>query len=317
MSVIIRESEIDVNIEEELEPYLEEHFNRHQIRGEKLQACSPFRHEKTPSFAVNLENGTWIDSGADDDSWRKGNFVKLLSYLMAVTYEEAEEYLWEKYRTIYADVDSLELFINLHDEETFEPISETVLDKYEDDFSYLYKRGITEKVQKGFNIKKDTKNDAVVIVWRDKNGQIINLKYRSIKDKKFWYLEDGQPIKRHIFGLHFIVEKGYDKCFVTESETDALYLWSFGIPAIALGSANLSKHQEKLLINSPINKLILAFDDDKAGYRCKLDVERRLQGVIDLFEMKMPWGCKDVNDIQPSKMKESIRKVQPLLPTFL
>lgn len=318
MTVIIRDQEIDVNIEEELEPYLEEHFNRYRVRGVKLQSCSPFRDEHTPSFAVNLDNGTWIDSGGIDEHWRKGNFTKLLAFLMAVTYQEAEEYLWEKYRTIYADVDSLELSLSLEVEDKPKRIvSPEELKPFMYRNTYLGNRGISEKVQRAFKVGYDREANAVVIAWMDKDGQVINLKFRSILDKRFYYLSDGQPIKSHIFGLNFIYRMNIKTAFVVESETDCMYLWTHGIPAIALGSASLSKAQEKLLINSPIESLVLAFDADKAGYRCKADCIRRLQGVLELWEMPIPQGCKDINDIPSANLVEATGKAKVIIPTFL
>lgn len=59
----IRDYELDVNIKEELDNF---EWSNEQVRGHKFQACSPFRDEKRPSFAVNLETGTWKDSGAVD-----------------------------------------------------------------------------------------------------------------------------------------------------------------------------------------------------------------------------------------------------------
>jgi DNA primase len=317
MAVIIREQEIDVDIQEELEPYLDE-FDKYRIRGNKLQSCSPFRAEKTPSFAVNLDNGTWIDSGAIDEHWRKGNFVKLLAFLMGVTYAEAEEYILEKYRTIYADVDSLELNIELNiEEKPYKVVTPEELKPYLFRNPYLTNRGIAEKVQRAFKVGYDRESQAVVIAWMDKHGQIINLKFRSIRDKRFWYLPDGQPIKQHIFGLNFIFKMNIKTVYAVESETDCMYLWSHGIPAIAFGSASMSKQQEKLLINSPIESLVIATDADKAGWRFKMDLIRRLQGVLELWEMPMPRGCKDVNDIPAHKMMEATGQAKIIIPSFL
>lgn len=316
MSVIIKETEVDVDIAEELEPYLDE-FNRYQTRGHKMQSCSPFRNEKTPSFAVNLENGTWIDSGADDEHWMKGNFTKLLAYLMRVTYAEAEEYLWEKYRTIYADVENWVLEVNLPEEKAYRTVTGEEIEPFLYRSPYLANRGITEKVQKAFKIGYDPKAKAVVFVWHDRKGQPINLKFRKIKDKIFWYLPDGQPIKQHIYGLHFFYRMDLKTAYVVESETDALYLWSNGIPAIALGSANLSKAQERLLLSSPIETLVLAFDKDNAGNRCRADVKKRLMGRMDLWEMPIPDGCKDINDIKADKLVEATGKAFRVIPSFL
>ncbi|WP_407708515.1 toprim domain-containing protein [Bacillus altitudinis] len=317
MAVVIDRQEIDVDISEELEPYIDM-FPKAKPRGIKLQSCSPFRDEKTPSFAVNLEDGTWIDSGAYDEDWRKGNFIKLLSFLMGVTYDEAKEYLWQKYRTIYTDMDNWELKISLAaDEESYRVVTEDELKAVAFRNPYLSNRGITEKVQRAFKIGYDAKSQSVVFAWHDWKGNVINLKYRSIRDKRFWYLEDGQPIKHHIYGMHFVHKMNLKTVYVVESETDALYLWSHGIPAIALGSASLSKAQERLILMSPIENLVLAFDNDKAGIRCMGDVKKRLMGKVDLWLMKIPTNCKDVNDIPTDKLIEATGQVERLLPKFL
>jgi DNA primase len=317
MAIIINEQEIGVDIAEELEPYLDS-FPKYRVRGIKLQSCSPFRDENKPSFAVNLENGTWIDSGAYQDDWRQGNFIKLLSFLMGVTYDEAKEYLLEKYRTIYADMDNFKLEIWMPEEhKPYRIVSREELEPFLYRNPYLTKRGITEKVQRAFKVGYDRDKQAIVLCWHDKHGQIINLKFRSITDKRFWYLEDGQAIKQHIFGLHFIFKMDIKTAYVVESETDCLYLWSHGIPAIALGSASMSKAQEKLILSSPIENLVLAFDADQAGYRCKRNVENRLQGSLSLWEMPMPRGCKDVNDIPSDRLIEATGKAKRLTPSFL
>jgi DNA primase len=316
MAVLIRETEVEVDIAEELEPYMDS-FSRARVRGEKMQSCSPFRHEATPSFAVNLETGVWIDSGAEDEHWMKGNFTKLLAFLMGVTYDEAEDYLWQKYRTIYNDMDNWVLEVSLPEEKEYKIVAKEDIKQYMYRSPYLANRGITEKVQRAFKIGFDTESKAVVIVWHDKDGNIINLKFRSVKNKIFWYLPDGQPIKQHIFGLHFIHKMKTKTVFVVESETDAMYLWSHGIPAIALGSASLSKAQEKLILNSPIESLVLAFDKDKAGARCREDVKKRLMGKVDLWEMPIPNGCKDINDIPQDKIMEATGKSYRVIPSFL
>lgn len=317
MAVQINEQELDVDIAEELEPYLDS-FPRYRVRGNKLQSCSPFRDEHKPSFAVNLEDGTWIDSGAYDEDWRKGNLIKLLSFLMGITYDESRDYLLEKYRTIYSDMDNFKLEIWLPElDKPYRTVSREELEPFLYRNPYLTNRGITEKVQRAFKIGYDIEKQAIVFCWFDKDGQIINLKFRSINDKRFWYLDDGQPIKQHIYGLNFIFKGEIKKVFAVESETDALYLWSHGIPAIAFGSASMSKAQEKLLLNSPIEHLVIATDNDNAGYRFRKDLEKRLMGSIDLSVMPIPYGLKDVNDIAPNRMKEATGNVERLVPSFL
>lgn len=313
--MLINDHEIDVDIEEELEPYLDE-FKGVRVRGNKLQACSPFRPEEHPSFAVNLDTGVFIDSGSSNEDWRKGNFTKLLSYLQGVTYEETEEYLLTKYRTILDDVENYTLDIQLAPVKTYKTIPTEDIQPYMFRHPYLGRRGISEKVQRAFRIGYDSEGEAVVFVWHDKDGNPINLKFRSVKDKRFWYVEGGQPIKQHIYGLHFFYKLNKTTAVVTESETDALYLWTLGVPAIALGSASLSKKQEELLLNSPIETLILAFDKDNAGNNARANVTARLLGKINLKDLVIARGCKDINDMTPEQVKYSVKNVSEISLSF-
>lgn len=314
--MLIRDHELDVDISEELEPYIDV-FSRPVVRGNKFQACSPFREEASPSFAVNLESGVWIDSGAVDDRWMKGNFTKLLAYLMGVTYEEAETYLIEKYRMIFDDVDSLTLNVQLEQEETYRELTLDELEPYAYRSPYLANRGISERIQRAFKIGYDNEGKALVIPWLNKDGQLINIKFRSVKKKVFWYSSDGQPIKQHVYGLHFIHRMKVTRVFMVESETDALYLWTHGIPAIALGSASLSGKQEDLIINSPIEELVLAFDNDNAGIRARENVEKRLLGKLQLWNMPIPDGCKDINDIDSKILVAETERAYIIEPSFL
>lgn len=312
--MLIDNYEVPVDIEEELEPYLEQ-FNQYRVRGNKLQSCSPFRSEAHPSFAVNLETGTFIDSGSSDEYYHKGNFIKLLAYLQGVTYGEAEEYLLTKYRMMQEDTDTLQLKVMLEPKVTeYAPVD---LSAYAFRHPYLAGRGISDQVQRAFQVGYDKKGKAITLVWHDKNGTPINLKYRSVTDKRFWYMAGGQPIKKHVYGLHFIHRMKQRTAFVVESEIDALYLWTHKVPAIALGSASLSKEQERLILNSPIETLVLAFDRDTAGNRAKQDVSRRLMGKVTLQELPIPSNCKDVNDIPSDRLKAVVSSVTDVYPKFL
>ena len=106
----VRGQELDIDFIEELDLYT---FDKARIRDNKLQSCSPFRPDTKPSFAVNLENGTWIDSGADFDNMKKGNFVSLLALLRDTDYEEVEDYLIDKYGIKYDNADNLNLKLHL------------------------------------------------------------------------------------------------------------------------------------------------------------------------------------------------------------
>lgn len=299
----IRGQEVDVDIVEELEGF--DVWNKQRVRDNKFHSCSPFRSERRPSFAVNLDNGTWIDSGSDNEEWRKGHFVKLLSWLRQETWEETETYLLERYANIFIDTGVFEMQFNFNlTKPKLCVLGIEDLRPFLFRHNYLTNRGISEKVQRSFKIGYDKKNGAIVIPWFDVKGNMVNFKFRAIKDKYFWYHEGGQPIKTNVYGLHFIHKLGIKKVYVCESETDCMYLWTNGFPAIALGGANLSAKQRQLILNSPIETLVIATDNDSAGKRISRSLIRQFAGLIDLHEITIPKQYKDVNDIPVTMLKD-------------
>jgi hypothetical protein len=306
----LRGIDLEIDYLEELEEY--EIWDRQRVRENKFQACSPFRGEKHPSFAVNLDNGLWIDSGASNEEWRKGNFVTLLSWLRQETAEETIDYLVEKYAPFNVDVDALELDLNLALEE--EPPKTFGWDEVKHllkPSDYLKGRGVNEKVQSAMQTGRDDKHKAVAFTWHDKDGNIVNIKFRSEKEKYFWYA-DGQPIKFHVYGLFLVRKLKKDTVFIVESEIDALYLWSMGFPAIALGRAGMSPMQKELILSSGIKTLVICTDNDKAGRRAGLEIIAELTGYMDIHTINFPDNVKDVNDMKPEVLKPICKKHRPI-----
>ena len=308
--MIIRNIELDIDYLDELEMF--DVWSNHRVRENKFQACSPFRTEKHPSFACNLENGLWIDSGASNEEWRKGNFLKLLSWLREETWEETEDYLLDKYSPLNVDVETLTLNLNLVLEE--EPpiiFSHTDLKNIFQITKYLRGRGVTDRIQQLMNVGYDKKSEAVVLPWHDKDGNIVNMKYRSTKEKYFWYAK-GQPIKNHLYGLYLVKILKKEKVYIVESEIDALYLWSLGFPAIALGRAGISQIQRELILNSCITTLVIATDNDRAGSRAGLEIIRELNGYIDIQCINFPNNVKDVNDMDEDTCTRVCKNHRPI-----
>lgn len=291
----IRGLEVPVNVKAEIEPF---DWYRPKWKEERLIACSPFRDETSPSFAVNLENGTWIDSGGEGDFY-KGNFVKLYAYLNNISYEEAEDDLIMSYSPNYGEVDKLELsFDDLIEKDTGGQVFDrNDLRPFAYHHPYLNRRGIPTNVQQAFNVGYDPETESVVLVWHDLNGNIVNWKHRSVKSKAFWYVKDGQPIRKHLYGIEWVVKRGYKDIWVVESEIDALTLWSQGIPSVAIGTSYLSKEKRDLILKAGIESLTIATDNDRQGAKAKRSIVSKLGGRLTLYEIE--WGdsqYKDVNE---------------------
>lgn len=296
-----REYELNVDVLEELSPF---EWNRARPKERELVACSPFRDEKSPSFSINLETGLWKDFGSTD-TYSQGNLVSLLSYLQNETPEDVERYLLEKYGIDFQDEDTLELNIHLSMDEEEKPktISLDEYKPYAFRHSYLNGRGVSERVQRSFKIGYDKKGKAIAIPWFNKDGEIINVKFRSISTKRFYYFPNGQAIKNHIYGMNFIYRMNIKKAFLVESEIDALYLWSCGFPAIALGGSNMSKPQIQLIHRSPIETLVIATDNDAVGRSVREKVIKEFVGYKELHDLVLPSTAKDVNEVAPERLK--------------
>lgn len=310
----IRGREVKIDYINELEPYIDELY-RANIRGNKLQSCSPFRYEKNPSFAINLDNGLWVDSGAEDESTRKGNFISLLAYFRKESYEETSEYLLEKYAHILDDVSSIKLSLSLELPNVVAIRKDTYANVINKPSDYLKGRGILDGVQNVFNTGVGTKGDCITLPWHDKNGRIINVKYRSTTNKAFWYSKDGEPVKNHIYGLFLIKQYRMTTVWLVESEIDCLYLWSLGIPAVALGGASISESQCRLLRSSGIETIIIATDNDTVGHRFADVLVKEFLSYMNVFRFIFPEGKKDVNELLPYEIIGG--KIEERKPLFL
>ncbi|PFW43814.1 toprim domain-containing protein [Priestia megaterium] len=308
--MILRNVDLDVDFLEELEAF--DIWDKQRLRENEFQACSPFRNESHPSFSVNIETGLWVDFGSVYEETKSGNFVQLLAFLREETTTESIDYLLEKYAPFNVDVETLQLNMNLSLEEP-EP---KVFDREElkhlfGESEYLKGRGVHPLAQEMLDAGHDKKHNAVVLPWHDKDGNIINVKFRSIKQKYFWYLE-GQQIKNHVYGLWLIRKLRKDTAYIVESEIDALFLWSLGFAAIALGRARISKKQRELILDSGITKLIIATDNDRAGRSCGLELIKELNGYIELRCIDFPNGVKDVNDMDKDVCKKVCENHRPI-----
>ena len=257
-------------------------------------------------MAVNLENGTWIDSGSPTDLYHKGNFVALLAYLRQEEYQDTEEYLFQAYHIMLEDTERLQLKIELQQESTVGVTYEWFKDFPQLQFRhpYLLKRGVTKEVQRLFCIGFDKEHEAVAMPWFNSDKKVINVKFRSIRYKQFFYLQDGQLTRNYVYGLPQCKSKGYKDIAIVESEIDCMYLWSNGIPAVAMGHAGINKKQIQLLVNAGIETVTFASDNDEAGERFRVEMRKKLPKLFTCYELEIPYMYKDVNDIPQRELKQ-------------
>lgn len=314
----IREHDLDVDILEELENF---DWAGGVVKGNKFLACSPFRTERHPSFACNLEDGLWIDSGNSDEYYHKGNFLKLMAVLRNEDIDFAEDYLIEKYATILADTESLELPLSLNlCGEQDKPLiiaKSSIQHLYQHTTDYLTNRGISIEVQELFGTGFNPENKTVAMLWTDRFGNIINIKYRRTDQKAFFYAKGGQPIRNHVYGMYQCIAKKAKRVFLCESEIDALTLWTYGYTAIAVGGSSLSEKQKQIILSAGIEELVIATDNDTVGNRFRESLKQDFGGNLRILMFVFPEQAKDVNSLTREQLLKAVITLDTATFSFL
>lgn len=295
MSVIrVEGNDLDVDIAEELGEFV---WTKPTWRDRKLIAASPFRYDNTPSFFVNLETGGWKDSGAYDAEFESGNLPKLLAFLRDETYEETVEYLTEVYG-VREDIGEKVSIppIKLHRSKGKVTLDNGILQKYAFRHPYLSRRHISEKVQRFMGAGFSRQDNAVTMPWRHPNGTLANIKFRKVKGKTFWYAKGAAPVRSLVYGIDKVYRHDLREVVLCEAEIDAMSWYTCGVPAIALGGTTVTKTQLDLIRKSPIETIILAMDNDKAGGKMGRAFTEGMRGFIEVVAVEIPADYKDANE---------------------
>lgn len=310
----IRGHEVDVDLEAELADY-DWGYNA-KWASDKLIASSPFRYDSSPSFFLNLTGdyaGAWGDSGAIDDEYVSGGFVKLLSYLRGEGESETGDYLLAEYGRLYAIEEGEEIRlpeIRLNETATHRAISsETVTQATS---PYLTRRGISAGTQRAYGVGYNEQHVGfTAIPWFTADGRMANVKYRSTKGKRFFYEKDATPIRSLVYGLSVINAQSAETAVLCEGEIDAMSWASAGVPAVACGGSSISNEQIDAIKRSSIRRLLVGGDNDPAGQRLNAEVARKLSGHVELYYVDYE-SCNDANEFLKAHGIEGLRILEEL-----
>lgn len=308
MSIIrIGSHEVDVNISAELAEY-DWGYNA-RWSADKLIAASPFRHDSTPSFYVHLDGdsaGAWGDSGASDDDYVKGGFVKLLSYLRGESEAETTDYLISEYGRLYIDAEDIRLpALNIRKRTKYRTLAPDTVTQTTS--PYLSTRGISPEAQRRFNVGYNADLAGYTAMpWYTPDGRLANVKYRSTTGKRFFYEKGAIPIRRLVYGLDVVNSDRAELAVINEAEIDAMSWATAGIPAVACGGSSISAEQIDAIKRSSIRRLLLGGDNDPAGKRLNMEIKRRLNGYVELYDVD--YGAyNDANDVLKACGVEGLR----------
>lgn len=313
----IREHEVDVDITAELQAY-DWGYNA-RWSTDKLIAASPFRHDSTPSFYVNLSGdyaGVFGDSGAVDDEYVSGGFVKLLAYLRGEGTDETADYLLGEYGRLYTDAEDIRLpALNIRQPDRYKAPDGQLLTQAVS--PYLTMRDISKEAQRQYNVGYGANYIGFTAMpWYTPDGRLANVKYRSTRGKTFFYEKGATPIRRLVYGLSVVNANRSEMAVLCEGEIDAMSWATAGIPAVACGGSSISAEQIDAIKRSSIRKLLLGGDNDAAGQRLNAEVGRRLAGFVEIYYVDYE-SCNDANDVLKAHGTVGLRQLSNFTVTKL
>ncbi len=140
------------------------------------------------------------------------------------------------------------------------------------------------------------------------------IKYRSIREKKFWSETGGKPC---LFGWQAI-PKGDRSVLISEGELDAMAWHAYGVPALSPtnGAGNIEWIGTEFDALARFDVIYLSMDGDQAGQAAIPEIVERL-GVSRCRVVTLPHKdaneCRiqDVPDAGMRKAVESARSVDP------
>lgn len=178
-------------------------------------------------------------------------------------------------------------------------VSELELDSYRYYHPYWKKRGIVDDdIIELFDLGFDKKTNCITFPIRDINGNCLFVARRNVKTKFFHYPEG---VEKPLYGLYELSRSHTTEIFVCESMIDCILLWQAGFTAVALNGTG-NEPQFKQLRDLSCRKLVLATDNDNAGYKARERLRKYVKGKL-FTEIQFPEGIKDIGECSAEQIE--------------
>ena len=304
MDLIVQGRTIDAPIEVILNTLKKELHNgklrdiQNNIKDNISVTCPVHKdgYEKNPSCQIFTSRDSDIVEYGTVHCFTCGYKSRLTDFITTCFEEKdpgfGEQWLIERFGVEFnSNINYLpEIVLNNRNDKKY--LDESILDKYNYYHDYMWRRKLTKEVVDFFKIGFDPKLNMLVFPVWDENNNLVMLTRRSVTDKTFLIDKD---VDKPVYLLNIINQYGYKKVYVCESQINALSLWSWGYPAIALFGTG-SKYQYDILNKSGIRDYVLCFDGDEAGNKGIYRFYHNIRKDVLISVKNIPKG-KDVNDL--------------------
>ena len=278
------------------------YFKDINTHGNQLMVTCPFHadgNENHPSCGV-VEDSDKFKSGTFHcfTCGQSGTLHDLIAFCFNENIMFAEDWLEERFGDTFVVVQELLPEIDLN-KKSINYLDESVLDEYKYFHPYQFQRGLTEDVIKKFSIGSTADGKYITFPCWDEHNHLIGIYKRSTTNKEFII---PKQITKCVYLLNFCLQENKTTVYVCEGQLDALKLWAWGYPAIALFGTG-SKQQYDILKKSGIRNYILCFDGDEAGHKGEKRFIHNMPDNIFISSKILPDG-KDVNDLTKEEFDE-------------
>lgn len=257
----------------------------HKGGHERRPSCYVFANDKHPE----VENG-WVHCFTCGYSVPMYQFI---ADLFNQSSDWGKEWLKENCELAFiSEVQYLPEIVLSNSKKLVEFMDDSVLDEYRQYHPYMWERKLTKEVVDFFEVGYDAKQDMITFPVRDEYGRLVFITKRHTKFKRF---EIPEGVDKPLYLYNKIKPFNFNAIAVVESQINALYMNSIGIPTIGLIGTG-SKNQYELLNKCGIRTFNLYFDGDEAGYKGAKRFIKNIRKDVIVNVFKVPDG-KDVNDL--------------------
>lgn len=226
--------------------------------GPELDCRCVFHEDSKPSMRFNLELGVYFCHGCG----ARGNVHTLARHLGLGGVDTSV-----KLRDVYDALRRIEM-----PNSGPRSLPESFLTQYEMPTDYWeVNRQLSASVIKNFQLGCDPMDEFVTIPMRDLNGNLLGVikRYLDPEAQPRYRYPKGMKKSHHLFGAWRVAKvKNAKTVVLTEGSIDAMKVWQAQYPGMAILGSEVSMEQIKVLQALDVRRVILFFDNDKAGIKC-------------------------------------------------
>lgn len=255
------------------EEFAKEHLPIITVVGEEADCRCVFHEDSNPSMRFNMESGLFYCHACH----AKGNIGTLTRHLGIASLDTSEYRL----REVHEILRKLDMGTS-----NTRYLPESSLARYQIPTSYWEEdRQLSLRVIDQFKLGADPMGEYVTIPMRTMNGDLLGVIKRFLSpdaDVRYKYPR-GMKKSHHLFGAWQVARARNAKTVVlTEGSIDAMKVWQAGWPGLAILGSEVSEEQIRVLQSLDARRVILFFDNDRAGKECASHAlgygERRVKG---------------------------------------